>query len=216
MRAVRKIVDNKPRSREAEGVDPDALELGSKIRDLRRARRLTLDALADSAGVSRSLISQVERGIASPSIATLRSISKALGVPTASLFLGDAADRKGTTDRFGNQLVVRTGHRKHLYARSSETERVKYELLTPDSDRKIEFLYGEYEPGAVSPETFVTHEGEENVYCLHGSVVFVIGGDEFTLYEGDSISFDCTVPHRIENRSPRLASVIAAITPPSF
>jgi transcriptional regulator with XRE-family HTH domain len=216
MCAVKKTPGKKAGARDTVDVDSDALELGSKIRELRRARRLTLDAVASAVGVSRSLISQVERGLASPSIATLRGIAAALGVPMVALFLGSPNDRVGTTDRFGRRLVVRAAHRKHLYARSSEVERVKYELLTPDSDRQVEFLLGEYEPGAVSPSNYAIHRGEENIYCLRGSVVFVIGEDEFVLDEGDSISFDCTVPHRVENRSPKVATVIVAITPPSF
>lgn len=202
-------------------VDPgstgaDALELGSKIRGLRRSRGLTLDSVATTAGVSRSLISQVERGLASPSIASLRGIAMAIGVPMAALFLDADADRSGTMDSLGRQLVVRSGHRRHLHARSGELKLVRYELLTPDSNRQIEFLLGDYEPGAVSPATFASHCGEENVYCLRGSVVFVVGGDDFVLDQGDSISFDCTVSHRIENRSAQHASIIVAITPPSF
>jgi len=197
-------------------VDHDALELGQKIRGFRNRGGLTMDALASTVGVSRSLISQVERGIASPSITTLRGIAGALGVPMAALFLDAESDGDGTTDSFGRQLVVRAQSRKRMFVNRA---RFVYELLTPDVEREIEFIRGELKPGAtIPPESgaYVTHPGEENVYCAEGTLVFQVGRDEFVLEAGDSISFDCMVPHRVENRGSVDAILIAAVHPPSF
>jgi len=194
-----------------EGVE--ALELGRKIRALRLERRLTLRELAASVGVSQSLISQVERGLASPSITTLRRIAAALHVPIAVLFLGSGEASDGETDRLGNRLVVRRHERKGLRVPQSN---VLYELLTPDLNRRIEFLWLEYGPGDTSQPDPMSHPGEENAICLEGSVVVTIDGEEFVLNEGDSISFDSSRPHRVENRSDRRAVLVSAITPPAF
>jgi transcriptional regulator with XRE-family HTH domain len=192
----------------------EAVELGQKIRALRKERKQTLTTVADGAGVSRSLISQVERGLASPSITTLRRIAAVLEVPVAALFLNDAAEQSnGDIDRFGRPLVVRHDERKGLHLPRSG---VVYELLTPDLNRKVEFIWIEYGPGDVSPSEMMSHPGEENAVCIQGSVVVIIEGDEFVLGEGDSISFDANRPHRVENRSDRRAVLISAISPPAF
>lgn len=195
--------------------DDDATALGRKIRDLRTRAGLTLDDLANAAGVSRSQISQIERGVAGPSLSTLRGIAYAIGVPMAALFL-DSGDVGTVAAQPESAFVVRAAKRKKMHARRS---RVEYELLTPDVNRQVEFLLGELGPGSsVPPEqgAFVAHEGEENVYVESGSVVFLLGAQELALGPGDSISFDCTVPHRVENRSGQAARMIIAITPPTF
>jgi transcriptional regulator with XRE-family HTH domain len=195
-----------------EEADREAFELGSRIRQLRLDRGLTLQAVAGRAHVSQSLISQVERGLASPSISTLRRIAGALDVPIAALFLGgDMSDDE--SDRAGRRLVVRRHERKGLHVARSK---VVYELLTPDLNRKIEFIWIEYEPGAITHPEPMSHPGEENAVCLEGSVVVTIDRQEFVLTEGDSISFDSGRLHQVENRSNRRAVLVSAITPPAF
>ena len=189
-------------------------ELGAQIRTRRKERRLTLDALANAAGVSRSLVSQVERGLASPSLLTLRRLAEALGVPMAALF--ERPDGEGHAPRKAEErYVVRADQRKRFVASRAQ---VAYELLTPDIDRRIEFLRGEFPPGATipaEPGSWVAHSGEENVLVLDGMLDFYIGDELFRLGVGDSISFDCGVPHRIVIGN-RPTTVIIAITPPGF
>ena len=191
----------------------EAIELGGKVRALRHAAGLTLRDLARAAGVSQSLISQVERGLASPSMTTLRRVASALGVPVAELFLGNDEASDGETDRRGRRLVVRRHERKGL--RLPGTNLV-YELLTPDLNRKVEFIWIEYAPGDATPPEPMSHPGEENAICIEGSVVVTIDDDEFVLTEGDSISFESGHPHRVENRTDRRAILVTAITPPAF
>ena len=191
----------------------ESLELGQAIRALRVERGLTLKAVARIAGVSQSLISQVERGLASPSISALRRIASALDVPIAALFLGNGGASDGERDSGGRRLVVRRDERKGLHVPRSK---VVYELLTPDLNRKIEFIWIEYEPGAVTHPDPMSHPGEENAVCLEGSVVVIIEGQEFVLNEGDSISFESGRPHQVENRSTERAVLVSAITPPAF
>jgi transcriptional regulator with XRE-family HTH domain len=194
-------------------IEQEMLEVGRKIRVRRLQAGLTLQRLASAVGVSQSLISQVERGLASPSITTLRRIAGALEVPIAALFLGDEAASSGETDRLGRRLVVRRPERKRLHVPRSK---IGYELLTPDLNRRIEFLWIAYEPGSVTHPAPMSHPGEENAVCLEGSVVVTIDGQDFVLNEGDSISFDSGRAHRVENRTDKRAVLISAITPPSF
>lgn len=199
-------------SLEPDELEREALRLGAEIRALRRRAGLTVRAFAAQVGVSTSLISQIERGLASPSITTLRRIAQALDIPIAALFLGSPQTADGR-NRFGQQLVVRRHERKGLHIARSN---LVYELLTPDLNRKIEFIWIEYEPGDATPPEPMSHPGEENAVCLEGSVVVTLGGEEYTLNAGDSISFDSSQPHRVENRSETRAVLVSAITPPAF
>jgi transcriptional regulator with XRE-family HTH domain len=194
-------------------LERESLELGQAIRALRVEQDLTLKTVARIAGVSQSLISQVERGLASPSITTLRRIATALDVPIAALFLGNEGASDGESDSAGRRLVVRRHERKGLHVPRS---RVVYQLLTPDLNRKVEFIWIEYEPGAVTHPEPMSHPGEENAVCLEGSVVVIIEEQEFVLSEGDSISFESGRPHQVENRSNDRAVLVSAITPPAF
>ncbi|MDO8187671.1 cupin domain-containing protein [Conexibacter sp. JD483] len=189
------------------------MRLGRQLRTIRTDGRLTLQELARRAGVSQSLISQVERGIASPSITTLRRLAAALDVPIAALFVEHDQAEGSAEELDGKRIIVRSGERKGLRVHRS---RVEYELLTPDLNREIEFLWIEYAPRSRTHPAPMSHPGEENAVCIEGSVVVTIEGREYVLGPGDSISFDSGRSHQVENRSDERAVLISAITPPSF
>lgn len=199
-----------------DGSGLDHLELGANIRHIRTAEAgLTIEALATAAGVSISLISQIERGRAEPSLSTLRRIGAALDVPVARFFLG-GEEAPGETDRGGRRVVVRRDERKHLRVRESD---ITWQLLTPDLSRKLEVLMGEVGPGAVTPPAdrpLSEHVGEEVIVVLEGTLTCVYAGAEHVLGPGDAISMDPTLPHRVENRGPRTVRMLIALTPPSF
>jgi mannose-6-phosphate isomerase-like protein (cupin superfamily) len=111
---------------------------------------------------------------------------------------------------------VRADERKHL--RVSESD-ITWELLVPDLNRKLEVLWGEVGPGAMTPppeRDASQHVGEEVLVILEGALICWYDGEEFELRAGDSIAFDPTLPHRIENRGPDPVRMIIALTPPSF
>jgi transcriptional regulator with XRE-family HTH domain len=180
------------------------MTLGERLRFLRQQRGLSASQLAGTVGVSRALISQLERGHANPSIDTLRKIAAALDAPIASFFDDDA-----TAER-----VVRRKERKTLrIARSGLT----YQLLTPNlNGHKIEFLWIELEPGQESARIPFGHPGEECAVVVEGSLHVWIAEKEHVLQEGDSIAFDSGIPHRVANLGPGRTTVISAITPPHF
>lgn len=187
----------------------EAAELGRKILEIRKSLGLSAREVSEAAGISPSLLSQIERGIASPSIMTLRKIGTALRTPLASFFPERTKSTDSLCDHLGKQLVVRKAGRKRLRVPRSK---ITCELLTPDLNRQIEFVRIEYGAGAESEDTLI-HPGEESCICIEGSITFIIEGTEFALNEGDSISFDSSRPHRIENRTSKTAITISAVTP---
>lgn len=178
--------------------------LGERIRYYRTLKGQTGKELARKVGVSQSLISQIEQNTANPSIDTLRKITNALEIPIVLLF-----EEPDTVNGF----VVTKNKRKKLKVPESN---LTYELLTPDLNRKIEFLWIEIAPGEqVEPVAFA-HEGEECAVILEGQLCLYINNTEFLLNEGDSVSFDSSQPHSIANIGNQKVVLVTAITPPSF
>ena len=184
--------------------DLTKMSIGQRIRAVRTLRGLSSRELAQAAGVSRGLISQIELDRANPSIDTLRRIATSLDSPIASFF------DEGQT----NGVVVRRNERKTLNVPRSG---LTYQLLTPDLNRQIEFIMIELEPGegGGSRQPF-GHPGEEAALVLEGQLHVWIGEEEHVLDAGDSISFNSGLPHRVANLGKKRVALVSAITPPSF
>jgi transcriptional regulator with XRE-family HTH domain len=176
----------------------------SKLRKVRQERGLTIQALAEKCGVSASLISQVERGKVVPTLTAFWRMCQALNIPMHYFF----------EERNDESMVVRKDQRKVIQFPGSH---VQYQLLSPSLHGQIEFLLVEIVPGkAHDPEGMVTHRGEECGYVLEGELIVRLGDQEIHLYEGDSICFPSSTPHRFVNPGKVVSRSIWAMTPPSF
>jgi transcriptional regulator with XRE-family HTH domain len=179
------------------------MSIGKRIRTIRTLRGMSSTQLAQAAGVSRGLISQLELDRANPSIDTLRKIATALESPIAAFF------DEGAT----NGIVVRKAERKTLrIPRSGLT----YQLLTPDLNRQIEFILIELAPGQGGAREPFGHPGEESALVLEGELHVWIGDEEHVLRPGDTISFNSGIPHRVQNDGDAPCVLVSAITPPHF
>jgi transcriptional regulator with XRE-family HTH domain len=181
----------------------DARSLGRLVRSIRMSRGMSIEGLAKAAGVSAGGISQIERGIGNPAFTTLVKIAYGMQVPVGSFL---------QTDQEPPGLVVRKETRKRLVP----SEGLIYELLTPDLQRRLEVLRVQIARDFDNSERPFVHEGEECVHMLEGELLIYIGGDRYHLEEGDSITYDPTVPHWYRNPFPRPGIIFSAITPPSF
>lgn len=182
---------------------PSSREMGKQLRTARLARELTLRELAQLLGVSPSMISQIETGRASPSVATLYAIASELDVSLDELLFTDrrASPTAGERADALGPMVERSDTRQRIRLASG----VVWERLTPFSEPDSEFLHVIYEVGgASSAETdFQRHSGHEWGYVLEGTLEVRIGFEVHVLQAGDSISFDSTVPHRLANVGDR-------------
>lgn len=179
------------------------IEVGKKIKELRNDKGLSLKDVAESTGVTKSMLSQIERGISSPSINTLKKIADCLGMPVAYFF--------SETAQAGP--VVRKNERKIL---KPPDLGVEYELLSPNLQRKMEFIFTRFSPGKGTGDDLYTHDGEECGIVLKGRMRVFCQGNVYDLEEGDSIYFDSTQPHGFLNIGEEDVEVIFCITPPSF
>lgn len=184
------------------------LWLGMQMRALRQGARLSLRQLADRAQVSVGMLSEIERGLASPSIRSLRALADALAVPVMVFFRGAEHGNEPDIDR-----IVRGKARRILRLPSNG---VTKELVTPDLSGTLEVLMVTIEPGGSSgPETY-THKGEEAGLVLAGTLRLAVGGKTYLLDEGDSFRFASTIPHRFESAADVVTRVIWVMTPPLY
>ena len=180
------------------------LQLGPRIRALRQARRLTLRDVADRAGVTESFLSQVERDVTSPSIATVQRIARALDLSIAQLF---------AEEPLTGRVVRREARRRVEYAGLKAVD----EFLTSNMAGRLQVILSTIEPGGGTGAEPYTHDSDEEVVVVLSGVLDLWVADEhYVLREGDAITFPSRLPHWNVNHGDRPASVLFCLTPPSF
>jgi transcriptional regulator with XRE-family HTH domain len=183
---------------------PTELQLGPRIRSLRQARNVTLRELAQRAGVTESFLSQVEREVTSPSIASVQRIARGLDLAIAELFTEEAPHGR----------VVRRGERRRI---AYPGLRAIDEFLTSDMTARLQVILSTIEPGGGTGEEPYAHESDEEVVIvLSGQLELWVADEHHLLEEGDSIAYSSRLPHRNVNRSDQPALVLFCLTPPSF
>lgn len=186
-------------------VETQSIALGNDVRGLRKSRGLTLNELALKIGRSVGFISQVERGLSSPSIDDLRAISAALDVPTSWFFSNESQNE----DELG--IIVRADSRRVLGTAESG---IVEELLSPDLGGSFEMFRSVFQAGAEMTKD-VLRETEEAGYVVSGQLDFCIDGQWFVLNEGDSFRFEHK-PYRWKNKGTVPAIVVWVVSPPVY
>ena len=177
--------------------------VGQRLRSERERHGVSLRELARRLEISPSALSQIETGRSRPSVGTLYAIVSELDMSLDELFgsqrtVARGAEAAGSAEETGATLVQRRDTRKGIELESG----VRWERLTPTADQDVEFLYVVYEVGGASSRrgTHMRHMGREYGLVLSGRLRVIIGFDEeHELGPGDSIAFESSRPHRLEN-----------------
>jgi transcriptional regulator with XRE-family HTH domain len=178
-------------------------QLGGAIRRRRHAASLTLATVSERAGISVSMLSQVERGLLDPSLDTLRNIADALG--TASFRL--LAEEGPVTG------LVRRGERRIL---TDEAGNVRGELLSPSTEGAFAITVWELQPGGSRLGDPRPHAGEEANVLLQGTARLEIGDELIDLAPGDCVTFDQRSPHRVTAVGRKPVICLAVVSPPAI
>jgi len=177
------------------------MQIGQKIKELRILKGLTQEELADRAELSKGFISQLERDLTSPSIATLIDILQCLGTDLKTFF-NDSED---------NQVVF---HKTDYFEKEDKELGNKIEWIIPNAQKNMmEPILLTLEPGGSTyPDN--PHEGEEFGYVLSGSVSVIIGSKVYKAQKGESFYFEAKYKHYLESKKG--ATIVWVSAPPSF
>ena len=163
--------------------------LGERVRELRRGRGLTLDGLAEISGVSRAMISKLERGEKNPTLVVAAKLAGGLGV-TLSRLAGMEEHRE----------VIIVPRERRMVMRDPETG-FERQLLSPNSvGLGVEFMRNTIPEGSTSGEFPPHRKGVgEQIVVERGTLKAILSGEEHLLREGDALYFEADVPHRFDN-----------------
>jgi transcriptional regulator with XRE-family HTH domain len=169
--------------------DVSSGRVGERVRALRRERGWTLESLAQRSGVSRAMISKLERGEKNPTLVVAAKVAEGLGVSLSQLV--------GVEER-REVVVVPWGRRMTMRDPETGFER---QLLSPSfGGRGLEFIRNVVPEGSTSGEFPPHRRGvEEYVVVEKGRLRAVLGGEEYVLDEGDAAYFEADVSHRFDN-----------------
>lgn len=180
-------------------------QFGGKLRAVRERRGVTLKQVAGRAGVSESLVSQIERNKVSPSIDTLLSIADVLGVDYEYLF--SDYRKKGKVDiiRAAERSVTRDG--QVTMSRLSVREEIP-------GEHTVEAFMLEVAPGGQTGDLEYGHAGREFGIILEGEAELLYGDDTYTVAKGDTVSFASRIPHILKNRGNATLKAVWIVSPP--
>lgn len=184
---------------------PSKKELGERIKRFRLERNLTLKEVELKAKVSATHVSEIERGMTSPTVGALTKIAKALGTEP-SYFLQN--------NSYPNVSMVKKDRRRVL---TYDDWGAKVNCLSRGISRaKISFIELELEPGLSNDLEPLTHTGEALIHVLKGVVEIYLGLDRHLLKEGDTIHFKCGQPHTVRNIGDGQARLLWVVLPPLY
>ena len=177
------------------------MDIGAKIKRLRLSNQLTLEELANRSELTKGFLSQLERDLTSPSIATLENILEALGTNLKDFFSEDEDE----------QIVF---SKDDFFENTQDDYKISY--IIPNAQKnEMEPILIELEKDKQSM-IIAPHEGQEFGYVIQGKVTLVNGEEEYDVKKGETFYLKGNLPHYIINKNDTLAKVIWVSTPPIF
>ena len=177
------------------------MDIGSKVKRLRQANGLTLEELANRSELTKGFLSQLERDLTSPSVATLENILEALGTNLQEFF----------SEKQEEQIVFK---KDDFFENIQDEYKISY--IIPNAQKnEMEPILIELEKNNQSM-TIDPHEGEEFGYVVQGRVKLVYGDKEYVLKKGETFYLKGLVAHYLSNPGDAKAKVIWVSSPPNF
>ena len=180
------------------------MSVGKRIKEHRKSRGFSVRKLAENAGLSPSMISQIESGKVDPSLTTLRNLAIALDVPMFYLVLEDQTPSPQKVALGQGRMVV------------FPDDGLEYEILHSDQQKRMGIHIGTLHQGGSTGADLLPHTGEECLMVLDGILEVVFEHEVISLLAGESLYFDSSVPHRLRNEHAKDCRFYLIISPPKF
>jgi transcriptional regulator with XRE-family HTH domain len=182
------------------GKDAESVDVGSRLRQLREAQGLSMRGLAARSGLSANALSMIERGKTSPSVSTLYKLADALGLPITAFF-SQPSERMDV-------VFVRAEQRVRVPFVRGLWEGLGGEQFAG----RVEPFMLTLESGAASGPHNVVHSGHEFVFCLRGSLEYLVENQAFLLEPGDSLLFAARLRHRWRNAGSLVTNALILLS----
>jgi transcriptional regulator with XRE-family HTH domain len=180
-----------------------SMEFGDRLRRLRSVQGLSVRELARRVGVSGSYISQLEGKECHPSFSVLKKISSVLETTTSVLIEDDFPEE---------WVVVRAAARRRL-STSDPKQEVDFMAFTGSRDKSMQPCLVRLKPGANGASQVFTHDREDVIYVIQGSLTVISGPNEYTLRQGDTAYFGFNRPEAFKNPGPDEAAFLWVVSP---
>ena len=186
--------------------------IGEKIKNVREMKNISLEDMAGRSGLSEEQIRRIEGNEDFPSLAPLIKIARVLGVRLGTFLddqqeLGPVVCRRDSRENDEGIGFTNNAATKHKY--------MSYHSLSQDkSGRHMEPFIIDIEPAKDADFTFSTHEGEEFIFVIEGTIEINYGKDVYTLHKGDSIYYDSIVAHHVHAGNENNAKILGVIYTP--
>jgi quercetin dioxygenase-like cupin family protein len=178
----------------------DEKSFGTKMKQLRQVKKLSMDQLASKTGFSRRYLKEIEGGAAIPPVSAVIQIAKALSVDSGSFLSAEA------------QAASEKRRRESFFKR---TQAYAYQTLTPDAEAKhMKAFLVTVDPKQDHKMVEYHHEGEEFIYVLKGQVEVEVGEGRDLLKKGGTIHFNSSLIHKLRNVSNEKAKLLVVIYTP--
>ena len=188
----------------------DKNRLGVKVKNMREARNLSLEELAERANLKVDGIKKIENGELIPGLTPLIKIARALGVRLGT-FLDDQQNI--------GPVITKKDEKKGITRFSDKDNPVHsdldfYSLAQNKSGRHMEPFMIDIYPSSENDFKLSSHEGEEFIYVMKGAVEIIYGKDTYILNEGESIYYDSIVQHHVHSHGTDAAKILAVVYAP--
>jgi Predicted transcriptional regulators len=181
-------------------------DIGSKVKELRTRKKMTLKDLSEKTGLSTGFLSQLERGLTSIATDSLEKVAETLDVDSSFFFAGCTKNRNSIIRSYEKEVFqIISGRFIHYHLTDNSGDKAMLpkliELLPINSDEDI------------SP---YAHEGEESVYVLEGTLTLFLNNEQFELFPGDSAHYSSSQTHNWANYTNKMVRLIVTSVPNPF
>jgi len=178
------------------------ISLGKKILESRKIKGMNIREFSKLTGLSTSLLSQIERGLANPSLNSLRSIAVALNIPLFTMFVNDIDHES---------LIMRKEDRKKVYRENSD--HIVLDMLTPDYMKSnVDVLWALLNANSATTSGYMEHNKEEFAIIMKGSVYVLMDDKEYLLNEGDTVRILPRMKHKFINKTDEKVEILFILT----
>ena len=185
--------------------------VGEKIKSIRETKQISVSELAERTGLAEEQINRIENNVDIPSLAPLIKIARALGVRLGT-FLDDQ-DEVGAVvcrkEELNNSTISFSNN-----AMNARTHMQYHSLSNSKADRHMEPFIIDIEASEETNYEVSSHEGEEFIFVMVGTVEVAHGKKKYVIEAGDTIYYDCIVPHHVHGFEGQAAKILAVVYTP--